>query len=98
MPFLVSVIWDTCYSVLFINLAVLVLYMIIQGDVLEVYLDDGRLIAPPSFSIPLLPSSTVEPVHRALSRILNPGIEFRDHLFGMGTNSLKVKSMELQVF
>ena len=64
---------------------------------MEVYLDDGRLLTPPSLTIPTLPSSTVEPVHRALARVLNPGIEFRDHLFGMGTQPLKPKSIELQV-
>ena len=64
---------------------------------MEVYLDDGRLYTPPTLTIPTLPPSTVEPLHWALARVLNPGIEFRDHLFGTGTQKLEVKSMELQV-
>ena len=61
------------------------------------YLDDGRLYTPPTLTIPTLPPSTVEPLHRALARVLNPGTEFQDHLFGTGTQKLQVKSMELQV-
>ena len=73
-------------------------YTHLQGDVVELYLDDGRLVIPPSVSIPFLPPSTLEPVHGALARILNPGIEFRDHLFGMTTQKLQPnKSTELQV-
>jgi myotubularin-related protein 5/13 len=66
------------------------------GDVVELYLDDGRLITPASVSIPRLPPATLEPVHRALARVLNPRIDFRDHLFGTRTQPLKVKSLELQ--
>ena len=62
---------------------------------MELNLDDGRMTTPPSVSIPLLPPATLEPVHRALARIVNPSIEYRDMLFG-ATHSTQ-KSPELQV-
>ena len=68
---------------------------------MELNLDDGRMTTPPSVSIPLLPPAMLEPVHRALARILNPNIEYRDLLFGAintTTHSLLThKSDELQV-
>ena len=67
-----------------------------QGHVLEVYLDDGRVYTPPTLTIPTLPQDTVKPVHRALARVLNPRIDFQDHLFGTETVSV-AKSPELQV-
>lgn len=50
-------------------------------DVVEVYLDSGKMVISESVLLPQLPPEILDFVQPALARILDPLIGYRDHVF-----------------
>ena len=67
-----------------------------QDDIVEVYLDYGKVCIPDTLRLSMLAKEVLEPVQWALSRVLDPGVGHRDSVFGRNSPDIP-KSLELQV-
>jgi len=65
-------------------------------DIVEVYLDYGKVCIPDTLRLSMLAKEVLEPVQWALSRVLDPGVGHRDSVFGHNSPDIP-KSLELQV-
>ena len=62
-------------------LLLLLLFLAKQLDVVEVYLDQGRVSIPDTITLPFFPDSIISYVQDALADILEPNFDKRDHAF-----------------